>query len=209
MDYINNLKEGTAMLIQSVKVLQEISWDTTQEQARQYLISMDMDLNFASGLVADMEADGFAGTIQRITNGEKATTGYKSIAIWVRKFGFDANLTKAGDVWEIKLHEAGHTCATCKFWHEDMCNCPESEAYLSLRNDYDLACTNYAPKHMNRWGCAAIIALAAAVIAFLGVWIFTGNIWAAILLFEVIFDIILDLIDAFSYGGGSCVYMWL
>ena len=201
MDYIHSLKEGTKMLTQAVKILQGINWDATPDQARQYLISMDMDLNFASGLVADMDADNFAQTLEKLANGERATTGYKSIAIWVRKFGFDANLAPSGDLWEIKLHAAGHgtaTCETCQFWDEDLCNCPNSEMYLAMRSDYDRACANYAQKHMNRWGCAAIIALVVAVVAFLGVWIFTGNIWAAILLFEVIFEILIELIEAFS-----------
>ena len=198
MDYIQALTEGTTMLTQSVGILQGTNWEATPEQARQYLISMDMDLAFASGLVADMQADNFAQTIQNLAKGERATTGYKSIAIWVRKFGFDANLAPSGDLWEIKPHEAGHTCETCKFWDEDLCNCPESEAYLSMRNDYDIACARYAHRHMNRWGCIAIAAVAVAALAFLGTWIFTGNIWAAIYFFEMIFDIIMELGDIFS-----------
>ena len=201
MDYIHSLNEGTMLLNQAVRVLQGTGWEGNPEQARQYLISMDMDLAFASGLVADMEADNFAQTIQNLINGQAAATGYKSIAIWVRKFGFDANLAPSGEKWEICLHETGHgtaVCGTCKFWDDTICNCQDSEAFSTIRNENDWACANYTQRHMNRWGCAGIIALIVAVVAFLGIWIFSGDIWAAIILFEVIFEIILELIEAFS-----------
>ena len=103
MDYIHNLRENTTTLTQAVGILQGTRWDATQEQARQYLISVDMDLAFASGLVADMEADNFAQTLLNIASGAYAKTNYKSIAIWVRKFGFEATLAPSGDFWEISL----------------------------------------------------------------------------------------------------------
>ena len=200
--YIHDLTEATTMLTKSVRVLQGSSWEGNPEQARQYLISMDMDLAFASGLVSDMEADNFAQAIRNLTEGKNTVTGYKSIAIWVRKFGFDANLLASGDKWAITPHhELGHgeaSCGTCKFCEDGICNCLESVNYLSARDSNSLACENYKHRHMNRWGCAAIIAIIVAILGFFGVWIFTGNIWAAIYIFEVLFDIILELTEIFN-----------
>jgi len=36
-----------------------------------------------------------------------------------------------------------------------------------------------------------------AAMVFVGIWIFTGDIWAAILLFEIIFDIIIGIAEMF------------
>ena len=101
MSYINHLFEGTTMLYKAVGVLQNTRWDLTQDEARRFLMEMDMDIAFASGLVADMEADGFGVKMHSLHSGIKVTTGHKSIALWVRKFGFDASLAHTGDMWII------------------------------------------------------------------------------------------------------------
>ena len=199
-NYIHDLAGGTAMLTQAVGILQGTRWDGNADQARQYLISMDMDLNFAAGLVADMDADYFAKTIQDLAHGGAARTGYKSVAIWVRKFGYDATLTASGDVWEIRYCPATAPggpvyCGTCTLWEDELCNYPESGAYMTVRMSNDMACANYSPRHRYGWGIAGIIAAVVAAMVFLGVWIFTGDIWAAILLFEVAFEIILIIAE--------------
>jgi len=164
MDYMQNLKDGTTTLIQAVGILQGTRWDATQEEAKAYLMSMDMDFASASSLVADMETDFFTQTVENLLRGEYAKTGYKSIAVWVRKFGLSAELTTTGDFWEITLCEEEILAA---------------EGHRSI----------------GRGGCIGIIAVVIAVAVFLGVWIFTGNIWAAIYLFEVILEFILEFAD--------------
>ena len=205
MDYIQNLSSATATLTQAVGIIQGTRWDATQEEARQYLRSMDMDTTFASGLVADMAADNFSWTLQNLTAGQRATTGRKSIAIWVRKFGFEANMTHLGDVWEITIPRGTQPgppsarCGACRLWENGLCNCPDSQFYMTARGRGDWNCDDYTHRHhMNRWGCAGIVAFIVAAVAFLGIWMFTGSIWAAIYFFEVIFDIILALAEMFG-----------
>ena len=200
---VQNLAQGTAMLTQAVEILQGTRWDASPEEARQYLVSMDMDVAFASALVADMNADNFAQAVQQLSNGLVATTSRKAIAIWVRKFGFNAALAHTGDVWEITIghgHIGDVTCGTCKYWHDGVCDCPESQAYADVRMADAQACDGYVCRrsYMQRMGCIGVVALIAAVAVFLGAWVFTGNIWAAILLFEIIFDILMELGDLFG-----------
>ena len=174
MNHPQDLTQATANLTQAVAILQGTRWDATESEARQFLISMDMDLAFAAGLVADMEADGFMPKMHLILRGQHVTTGYKSIAIWVRKFGFDAKINDTGEAWVI-THGLGNA-------HEDTGWAPH--AAHGLRN-------------MNWRGCAGVAALAVAAAVFIGVWVFTGDIWAAIFLFEIIFDILMEIADIF------------
>ena len=174
MNHPQDLTQYTANLTQAVGILQGVRWDATESEARQFLISMDMDLAFAAGLVADMEADGFMPKMHLILRGEYVTTGYKSIAIWVRKFGFDATLNDTGEAWVI-TYGFGST-------HTDTVWPPH--AAHGLRN-------------MSRGGCAGIAALVVAAAVFIGIWVFTGDIWAAIFLFEIIFDILMEIADIF------------
>ena len=203
MDNIQNLSENTELLRKAVGIMQGTRWDGTTTEARQYLVGMDMDLAFALGLVADMDGENFAQAVTRLAGGERVTTRHKSIAIWVRKFGFTATLASSGDLWEIGHSFAVNdgtvtSCGTCKFWKDGLCDCSDSEFCMAGRVDSDFACPEYAyRRHMNRWGCGAVVALIVAVMVFLGAWFFTGNIWAAIYLFEVIFDILMELVDIF------------
>ncbi|MCL2571670.1 MAG: hypothetical protein FWE11_04635 [Defluviitaleaceae bacterium] len=174
MDYIHSMVEGTLQLHMAVGVLQGTRWDITQEEARQYLRDMDMDLSFASGLVADMAADNFNHTMTSLSNSGYGTTGYKSIAVWVRKFGYEAHLSH-GDRWEITpcpevIHEAvhGHGWGNMGYWRS------------------------------HKLGCAGILALIIAILAFLGIWMFTGSIWAAIYFFEVIFEVLMEIVSMFE-----------
>jgi len=166
MNYIQNLKDGTATLIQAVGILQGIRWDASQDEARQYLRSMDMDFASASSLVADMDTEFFTQTIENLLRGEYAKTGYKSIAVWVRKFGLNADLDTSGDFWVIT---------------------PYAEEVFAGNMSWN--------NRIGRGGCIGIIAVIVAIAVFLGVWIFTGNIWAAIYLFEVILELILEFAD--------------
>jgi len=179
MDYIQSLTEGTDMLTQAVSILRGTRWDATQEEARQYLRSMDMDLTFASGLVADMEANNFIWIIQNLASTGHATTSYKSIALWVRKFGFYAELSPSGDVWEIGInHEAGNG--------------------FHMLHGIQEQISRFAPSGFNLKGCAIIAVLGIAVLAFIVTWMFTGSIWTAVYFFEVIFDVLLSIIEMFE-----------
>ena len=172
MNHPQDLTQATANLTQAVGILQGVRWDATENEARQFLINIDMDLTFAAGLVSDMEADGFMPKMHLILRGEHVTTGYKSIAIWVRKFGFDATLNDTGEAWVITYGSA----------HADTGWAPHAAHGLT---------------NMSWRGCAGIAALAVAAAVFIGVWVFTGDIWAAILLFEIIFDILMEIADIF------------
>jgi len=185
MNYINQLFEGTTMLYKAVGVLQGTRWDCTPEEARHFLISMDMDVAFATGLVADMEADGFGHKMHTLHSGQQVTTGYKSIALWVRKFGFDASLTHTGDVWVI-----------CPGGNWGVVNWNQCDWYHDQWNH-----APHAPIHhrrgFSRGGCIGIGAFIVAAMVFVGVWVFTGDIWAAIFLFEIIFEILIEIADMF------------
>ncbi|MCL2379067.1 MAG: hypothetical protein FWC77_08080 [Defluviitaleaceae bacterium] len=186
MNYIHDLTQGTAMLTKAIGVLQGTRWDGNQEEARQYLISMDMDVAFASSLVADMEASNFTWAVHNLTTTGYATTGHKSIAIWVRKFGFEANLAASGDFWEITAGQAAHSGDT---WD----NNGDGSFNMNMREYIH----SYMPSGVSKRGCFGIIALIIAVIVFVGAWMITGSIWAAIYFFEVIFYILIDVLDAF------------
>ena len=184
MNYSHDLTEGTATLAQAVGILQGTRYDATPEEARRYLISMDMDVAFASSLVADMEADNFKFKILSLLRGEYVTTSYKSIAIWVRKFGFDATLNDTGDLWILTqgFNNMHHVHNNWDFPH------PQS---VSM---------GHAPHGFCRthWrGCTGVGILAIAAAVFIGVWVFTGDIWAAIFLFEILFDILMEIADIF------------
>ena len=173
MDYINNLRHNTMLLIQSVGVLQGTRWDVSVNQARQYLVSVDMDLNFASGLVEDMQAENFTQTIDNLAFGQYAKTGYKSIVIWVRKFGFEAHMAPTGDFWQIVC---AYETQAAHWGFSEMCD--------------------YARGH--KLGCVGVFAFIIAAAVFVGVWVFTGDIWAAIILFEILFDILIGIGEMFG-----------
>ena len=176
MDYIQSLKEGTDMLTQAVGILQGTRWDATKEEARQYLRNMDMDLAFASGLIADMEASNFAWVIENLASTGHATTSYKSIALWVRKFGFDAELSNSDDIWEIYASEEA------------------SSGFHGIQGFIG----RLIPIGFNLKGCAVIGALCIAILVFIGIWMFTGSIWIAIYFFEFIFDALLGILEIFE-----------
>ena len=182
MGYIDNLFEGTTMLHKAVAILQGTCWDYTQEEARHFLVSMDMDITFVTGLVGDMEADGFGQKMHNLHNGQQVTTAHKSIALWVRKFGFDASLAPTGDIWVI-----------CPGGNWGAVNWGQCDWY---HGGSDHAPVPYGIR-INRGGCIGIGAFIVAAMVFVGIWIFTGDIWAAILLFEIIFDIIIGIAEMF------------
>lgn len=181
MNYINHLFEGTTTLYNAVGVLQGTNQNYTQEEARQFLISMDMDIAFASGLVADMEADGFGHKMHSLHSGHQVTTTYKSIALWVRKFGFDASLAHTGDFWVICPggNWGAVNWSQCDWYHDEW---------------------EHPPMHhrrgIRRGGCAGG-AFVLAVMVFVGIWLFSGDIWAAIILFEIIFEILISIAEMF------------
>jgi len=184
MSYINHLFEGTTMLYKAVGVLQNTRWDCTQEEARQFLVSMDMDITFAASLVADMEADGFGQKMQTLHNGHKVTTIHKSIALWVRKYGFDASLAHTGDIWVIC---PGGNWGAVNWNQCDWSHGAWMEPMHPVGRQPGFRCG----------GCIGVGALVIAGLVFVGIWMFTGDLWAAILMFEVIFDILLEIADMF------------
>jgi len=216
MGYIPDLTAATAALTKYVEVLQGARWDASQDEARRYLVSMDMDLAFATGLLEDMRSDNFTRTIQNITQGFQASTGHKSIAIWVRKFGFEATLTSSGDRWNITYprnieYTNQETCGGCAFWEDGLCQCCQSENFMTHRFESSWPCAGFSPagsfmghhfnQHMpvrfSKGGCIAVVAVIIAILAFIGIWMFTGSLWAAIYFFEFIFEFIMELSEMF------------
>jgi len=182
MGYIDSLFEGTTMLYKAVAILQNTSWDYTQEEARQFLVGMDMDIASAAGLVEDMESDGFGQKMHNLYDGQKVTTAHKSIALWVRKYGFDASLASSGDIWVICPggNWGAVNWSQCDWFHDES----------------DLAPVHHGIR-FTRGGCIGVGAFIVAALVFVGMWIFTGNIWAAILLFETIFEILVGIAEMF------------
>ena len=96
------------------------------------------------------------------------------------------------------------TCGLCASWEDDHCHCPDSpHAYADRKSDYP-ACVNYMAAHkmdlhthgfgwhVKDWIVHHVkisLGIVIIVAVFLGAWFITGDIWAAIILLEIILDI--------------------
>ena len=105
----------------------------------------------------------------------------------------------------LDLHDPHHdpdfTCGMCAGWYGGKCHNEESPHAQTKRKGGTPACDFYALEyHGTGWFIKdwimhhkAVIALIIAGTAFLGIWFFTGDIWAAMILFEILLDILTSM----------------
>ena len=93
-------------------------------------------------------------------------------------------------------------CSKCASWVEGICNCEYSPFAQGFREADAPACAEYMSaqklaeqnhgNYMWEWithHVKAAVAIAVIVIVVVGAWLVTGDIWAAIILLEILLEI--------------------
>ena len=97
------------------------------------------------------------------------------------------------------------TCGKCASWAENSCHCEYSPHSNTFRQSDAPACAEYVSaqkladsqqgfffqaRHWVENHAKSTIAFVVAIIVFIGAWLITGDIWAAIIIFEILLEIL-------------------
>lgn len=93
------------------------------------------------------------------------------------------------------------TCGQCASWQDGQCHCEDAITAFTLREADAPACANYISFHKmslhnnSAWHwithhVKSSLAIAVIILVFLGIWLVTGDIWAAIIIVEILFEIL-------------------
>jgi len=170
MKKVHIISEETALLKKYVAELKNNELSLSSQTAKQFVESKGLDLTSAENLIKDMDADSFTHTLVKLTRGERGTTKSIRVAAWVKKFDLQAEKIPHSDLWEI--------------------SCFATEVGMSGDDDF------HEEEHhgvfdwfKHHFIIAGMIVI--AVLVFLGTWIFTGDIFAAWIIVEIILEILM------------------